>query len=84
MGILLPFGGSVAIGILFLVVGIPLVGYAYGGTNDMLPEFLSKCTPHRRRRQRRQGTHREADYRFRRVSAFETTDEEFAAEVLSL
>ena len=75
------FGGAVVVGILSLVVGIPLLAYGYGGMNDMLPDLLSALhapppTPPAKHTVKLTSAAGE-------VSAFETTDGEFVAEVLS-
>lgn len=75
------FGGSVVLGILFLLVGIPLVAYALGGMNDMLPDFFQNLhipppTPPAKHTVKLTSAAGE-------VSAFETTDGKFVADVLS-
>ena len=78
------FGASVAVGILLLVPGIALLAYAFGGMNDMLPDFLSDLherpqtppTPPAKHTVKLTSAAGE-------VSAFSTTDGEFVDQVLS-
>ena len=72
---------ALGLGIVLLAVGIPFLAYGYGGTNNALPDFLSDLhvpppTPPAKHTVKLTSAAGE-------VSAFETTDGEFVAEVLS-